>query len=130
MRRPLRFILMMSVDLSLLASVASGAGPTANREHPAVVSMTGASCVSCHGEILARRVMHGPAAAGDCAACHVVTTSAGVRRIGLKGNASGGNTAALCMACHTDIADRLQQAHRHAPGASGNRTACHDPHGS
>jgi len=137
MRRPLRLMLMMSAA-SLLATAASLASvvsssserATAKKDHPPVTAMTGAACTNCHADILARRVMHGPAASGDCAACHIVTSSAGTRRIGLKGNASSRDTAALCVACHTDTADRLKQAHRHAPVASGNCSACHDPHGS
>jgi predicted CXXCH cytochrome family protein len=124
--------------LATAASLASVVSPptersTSKKDHPPVTAMTGAACTSCHGDILARRVMHGPAASGDCAACHIVastTGSGGVRRIGLKGNASARDTAALCVACHTDTADRLKQPHRHAPVASGNCSACHDPHGS
>ena len=97
--------------------------------HPAVAG-DGAACITCHQEITGARVMHGPAAAGQCRACHVVDTSSGVRRVTLKDVGADGATARLCVTCHEEIATRLQQKHRHAPVASGKCTACHDPHGS
>jgi len=105
------------------------APPAASLGHPAVAG-DGAACITCHEEIAASRVMHGPAAAGQCRTCHVVDTSRGVRRVTLKGAGANGETAALCVTCHEDLADRLKQEHRHAPVASGKCTACHDPHGS
>jgi predicted CXXCH cytochrome family protein len=99
-------------------------------EHPAVAGDGGAACTTCHTEVIGARVVHGPAAAGQCGACHVVDTSGGVRRIALKGGGSSRDTTRLCIACHEDIADRLTLPHRHAPVASGTCTVCHDPHGS
>ena len=98
--------------------------------HPAVAGDGGAACTTCHTEVIGARVVHGPVAAGQCGACHVVDTSGGVRRIALKGGGSSRDTTRLCIACHEDIADRLTLPHRHAPVASGTCTVCHDPHGS
>ena len=113
MRRPLRLMLVMATA-SLLATAASltsvssaSERAAAKKDHPPVTAMTGAACTNCHADILARRVMHGPAASGDCGACHIVASSGGARRIGLKGNASARDTAALGVACHTDTAVRL-----------------------
>jgi predicted CXXCH cytochrome family protein len=99
-------------------------------EHPVVAGNDGAACTTCHAEVTNARVVHGPVAAGQCSACHVTHISDGVRRVGLKGDGSKRDTTMLCVTCHQDIADRLKQPRRHAPVASGNCTACHDPHGS
>lgn len=103
---------------------------SATAEHPAVTGTDGTACTSCHAEIINRPVVHGPAAAGTCSACHVETSVAERRRIGLKSGASSHRTAALCTTCHAEIAERLSEPHRHAPVAAGDCTACHDPHGS
>ena len=100
-------------------------------EHPPVTGMAKADCVGCHENVMSGTVLHGPVAAGDCAACHLVDNTPGRRRVALKsGAAAGGDTAALCVSCHQENAERLKQAHRHAPVAAGRCTACHDPHGS
>jgi predicted CXXCH cytochrome family protein len=121
-----RFALMTLVMMMPVFATPFGAAP----EHPAVKGTSGAACVSCHQDVMSRRVMHGPVAAGDCATCHVVGTAGGRRRITLKSGASGRDTAALCVTCHQEITDRLKQPHRHAPVAAGHCTACHDAHGS
>jgi len=100
-------------------------------EHPPVTGMANADCAGCHDTVTARKVLHGPVAAGDCAACHLVDNTPGRRRVGLKsGAAAGGDTTALCVSCHQENGEQLKQAHRHAPVAAGRCTACHDPHGS
>ena len=128
-----RFMLMTVVVFQTLPGAQrsrAGSRPDARPEHPPVEARNEAGCISCHAEVVSRRVMHGPAAAGQCATCHVVGSAAGRRRIVLKGGASSRDTAALCVTCHQEIRDRLEQKHRHAPVAAGNCTACHDPHGS
>ena len=121
-----RFTLMTLVMMMPLFATPFGAAP----EHPPVTGTRGAACVSCHQDVVSRRIVHGPVAAGDCATCHVVGNVGGRRRITLKGGVSGRNTAALCISCHKEIAERLEKQHRHAPVAAGHCTACHDPHGS
>jgi predicted CXXCH cytochrome family protein len=116
--------------LSVATGVRQIGKPAAVREHPAVAGDAGAACTTCHAEVTSARVMHGPVAAGQCSACHVVDASRGPRRIALKGGGSNRDTTALCVSCHDDIANRLKQPHRHAPVASGACTTCHDPHGS
>jgi predicted CXXCH cytochrome family protein len=132
-----RSVQVMVLALIITSSPPSGAqsSPPATRvsataEHPAVTGAEGAACTSCHADVLKHRVAHGPAAAGQCGACHVETKVANRRRMGLKSGASDRRTAALCTTCHTDIAERLTARHRHAPVAAGDCTACHDPHGS
>jgi predicted CXXCH cytochrome family protein len=129
-----RIMLMITALAAQPLSLAPGtrqiARAAAVREHPAVSGDGGAACTTCHTEVTSARVVHGPVAVGQCSACHVVDTGAGVRRIALKGGGSDRDTTALCVACHDDVAERLKLPHRHAPVASGSCTACHDPHGS
>ena len=98
-------------------------------EHPAVTGMDGPACTTCHVDVMSRPVMHGPVAAGQCGTCHVLRNENGRRRVALKDSAKQ-DTSRLCLTCHSDMAERLSQRHRHAPVAAGNCTACHDPHGS
>jgi predicted CXXCH cytochrome family protein len=114
----------------LVMSMAGFATIAAAAEHPPVAGLTKADCGSCHDAVSSHRVMHGPVASGDCAACHIVDDTPGRRRIAIKNAAGNGDTTALCVSCHQDNAERLKQAHRHAPVAAGKCTACHDPHGS
>jgi predicted CXXCH cytochrome family protein len=114
----------------LVMSMAGTAAMAAAAEHPPIAGLTKADCGGCHDAVSSHRVMHGPVAAGDCAACHIVDNAPGRRRIAVKNAAANGDTSALCVSCHQDNAERLKQAHRHAPVAAGRCTACHDPHGS
>jgi len=114
--------------LLVMTVVWSGA-IAAVREHPPVGALTGAECAGCHQPISSHRVLHGPVAAGDCAACHLVDNTRG-RHISLKQGTESGDTTALCVSCHQENGERLKLAHRHAPVAAGRCTACHDPHGS
>jgi len=114
----------------LVMSMAGFATIAAAAEHPPVAGLKKADCGSCHDAVSSHRVMHGPVASGDCAACHIVDNTPGRRRIAIKNAAPNGDTTALCVSCHEDNAERLKQAHRHAPVAAGKSTACHDPHGS
>ena len=119
----LRLMIMMTVLLT-------GQFEAAAAEHPPVKGMAQADCASCHETVTSRTVLHGPAAAGDCAACHVADNTPGKRRVALKNAGANGDTTALCVSCHQETGKRLEQAHRHAPVAAGRCTACHDPHGS
>jgi predicted CXXCH cytochrome family protein len=130
----LQLMLLITALATQPASVAprprDAARAATSAEHPPVTGNDGAACISCHVEVTAARVMHGPVAAGTCSTCHVVGMSDGRRRVTLTGGASSRNTAKLCVTCHAEIGDRLGQRHRHAPVAAGDCTACHDPHGS
>jgi predicted CXXCH cytochrome family protein len=119
----LPLMIMMTVLLT-------GQFEAAAAEHPPVKGMTQADCAGCHETVTSRTVLHGPAAAGDCAACHVADNTPGKRRVALKNAGANGDTTALCVSCHQETGKRLEQAHRHAPVAAGRCTACHDPHGS
>jgi predicted CXXCH cytochrome family protein len=124
---------------TFVLAVQSGASAHASRqrartpapaEHPPVTGSDGVACTACHADVIARPVMHGPVAAGNCSTCHVVGTVPGQRRVTLKGGVSSRDTARLCVTCHQETTDRLAEPHRHAPVAAGDCTACHDPHGS
>jgi predicted CXXCH cytochrome family protein len=132
-----RAVAMMLLSLAFLTYATAGAqdkrrsaGGTAAGSHPPVVSTGPAACTSCHAPVMAHRVMHGPAAIGECTACHSVVETNGRRVVTLVGGAQPGNTRQLCVSCHDDVGARLKAAHLHAPVASGDCTSCHDPHGS
>ena len=87
--------------------------------------------MSCHAEVTSRPVMHGPAASGACDRCHVTTASNGrPTTFTLANGARRGDTRRLCVACHEEVSSKTAGPHTHAPVASGDCTACHDPHGS
>lgn len=131
-------LMLLALALAVQSSAGSQQSPgprldartSSPAEHPPVRAADGAACTSCHDDVTARGVLHGPVAAGRCSTCHVVDSVGGRRRVMLKNRASSRDTAALCITCHEDIGERLKQPYRHAPVAAGNCTACHDPHGS
>jgi predicted CXXCH cytochrome family protein len=81
-------------------------------------------CASCHAEVLARRVMHGPVQQGACLACH--QASSAPARFAVRWPIQD-----TCFSCHVDVkAAMTTKAFRHGPAAAGRCTTCHDPHGS
>lgn len=75
---------------------------------------------NCHGSLLGRKVMHGPAAQKKCLDCHHYEEVAQHRFKRLAAPDQG------CIACH----EMKHKAMLHAPVREGRCTACHDPHGS
>jgi len=128
-RLMLLMLALAASPLSVAQTARHAAGAAAPAGHPAVTG-DGPACITCHRDVTAARVVHGPVAAGQCRTCHDVDNSTGVRRVTVKGAGPADSTAALCVSCHQDLGDRLKQDHRHAPVASGKCTVCHDPHGS
>lgn len=98
-------------------SISSATRPA--RVKPAVATE---NCTSggCHGELLNRKVMHGPVAARKCLDCHVVL-DASQHRFKPVDQATKG-----CVGCH----QLKHKAVVHAPLVNGRCTDCHDPHGS
>jgi predicted CXXCH cytochrome family protein len=79
------------------------------------------SCVtgSCHSGMGQAAFVHGPAAAGECVACHVPEAQHKFKRITDVGR--------LCAGCHEDL---ITKKVVHKPVGDGKCTACHDPHQS
>ncbi|NDY41409.1 cytochrome C [Dissulfurirhabdus thermomarina] len=88
-----------------------------------------AACVTgdCHAGLTRHRVLHPPAAEGECTACHEPTGAPhpGTGPPGFRTAGEGG--AALCARCHEK---RGTGKNVHDPVAAGDCTACHDPHGA
>jgi predicted CXXCH cytochrome family protein len=103
---------------------------TPRGDHSTVVAGDDKACIGCHPAVMQHEVLHGPVAAAACEACHTVTKAAGTVTIGLVGGVTKESAATLCLQCHNDVAERMQQGHVHAPVAAGTCTVCHDPHGS
>jgi len=81
-------------------------------------------CVGCHDEILEDMTfLHGPVAAGACTACHDPHASSYAKLLSAEGRA-------LCVRCHTSIAERTSnKKYIHSPVKEGC-VACHNPHGA
>ncbi|KAB0669072.1 cytochrome C [Oryzomonas sagensis] len=77
-------------------------------------------CVTCHKDLLTKRFQHGPAAVGDCLACHLPHTSANPALLNTK-------KEALCVKCHTE---RRKAVRMHDLFVEKGITCdnCHDPH--
>jgi len=80
-------------------------------------------CVSCHTDAIRGSHVHSPAAQGACLGCH-----------GAHGATNEGLLSmppeTLCLSCHSDMRDRLEQSvHAHGP-ATQDCLLCHDAHAS
>ena len=86
-----------------------------------------ANCVQCHNPHQSRSphllqtFTHPPFAMGSCDTCHqpakdgkVVLTQA--------------DSKALCVTCHSDVAEKIDKAKVPHPGAQGDCVTCHNPH--
>jgi predicted CXXCH cytochrome family protein len=79
-------------------------------------------CLSCHTDLMAGDFAHGPAAVGDCVACHLPHTSA---QPSLLVQAPG----QICGVCHKE--ERQAAAmHERFLKQGVICTVCHNPHGS
>lgn len=100
--------------------------PVAGKKHPdekgsvTLIEQGAKLCYNCHDDKGVKKFVHGPAASGDCTACHDPHKSP--NRMQLKSTG-----AALCLMCHED---KFKQKHTHPPVAAGDCTACHDTHQS
>ena len=80
-------------------------------------------CLTCHGELIKVKFVHGPIPVGGCAACHEFDTLPHKYEVLAKGTD-------LCFTCHTDIQKKFDHPSVHGPVAMGLCIACHSPHGS
>ena len=100
-----------------------------SEKHGIVNAQTKDSCVTdkCHSKMGKEKFVHGPAAVGDCMACH--TGDAGKHRSSPASNkfAPIKNVGQLCYKCH-DRVDTKKGVHM--PVKEGQCTKCHDAHQS
>ena len=86
-------------------------------------------CLPCHRqEVIPPKNawVHGPAAEGNCGACHASKASAtGVRFTPIMGGSDK-----LCFRCHVSERRWKSRAYLHGPVGAGNCVFCHDPHSS
>ena len=89
------------------------------------MNIMGATCQTeaCHENIGKQKYVHGPAAGGTCIACHNPHGSVNKHHASRSG-------AALCLICHEDKADELEQGHVHGVITMSGCTDCHDSHES
>lgn len=123
-------LLLAALLPELVAGERAFERPQAKGAHPLVTAGDERACVTCHREVTAHRVMHGPTAAGACLACHVPIESEGRQVMKLTHDGRPGDTRRLCVKCHEEIGSRMIDARLHAPVAAGDCVACHDPHGA
>jgi predicted CXXCH cytochrome family protein len=91
----------------------------------AVPAGAGSLCVTCHegvGKAASLPGAHGPAASGECGACHLPHGSDHT-------NLLVAPEAGLCTTCHDGVAGQLKLPNVHQPAAA-SCSLCHDPHGS
>ena len=85
-------------------------------------SENGCLTAQCHPGKTDLKYMHGPAAVGDCTACHMPHDSDNKALLVKKGND-------LCFTCHDAVRDETKKKVVHDALEEGC-TTCHNPHGS
>jgi predicted CXXCH cytochrome family protein len=80
-------------------------------------------CYRCHAYEVAGRDKHGPAAVGDCTACH---NPGGKEKYAVEKPIKK-----LCSTCHDDAVTTWEaMKYLHGPAATGDCSICHSPHSS
>jgi predicted CXXCH cytochrome family protein len=77
-------------------------------------------CFICHKDMLTRKFQHGPAAVGDCLACHLPHDSE-------NSSLLVQSKETLCAKCHTERR-RAARMHDEFVAKALNCVSCHDPH--
>lgn len=118
MRRSMVLRMMVGAALALLAAPV---GAWAQGE------MATAPCQTCHQEPeewAAKKLVHAPAAAGECLTCHTPHASR-------HGKLIRNEPRRLCLECHEDLSDKARGEGAHAAvAAERSCLSCHDPHAS
>ena len=89
------------------------------------MNVMGASCQTdmCHGDMGKDKYVHGPVGAGVCISCHNPHGSLEKRSVSRSG-------LSLCLVCHENKENELQQENVHGIISSSGCIDCHDPHES
>jgi predicted CXXCH cytochrome family protein len=86
-----------------------------------------ADCLTCHdphqssAKKLMARFTHVPFAGGQCDTCHAPAKNGKVALV-------AATPKEICLTCHSDKAEQIENAKVQHPGAAGDCTDCHDPH--
>jgi predicted CXXCH cytochrome family protein len=81
-------------------------------------------CASCHGKLIDRKHVHGPAGVFECTSCHDVASKPAKYAVPDR-------DGAFCLDCHQDKYDDFRKAKRmHGPVEVKQCLVCHDPHAS
>jgi len=81
------------------------------------------TCFMCHeNDKTVKAYVHGPLAVGQCSFCHDPHSTDFESNLKMPKHD-------LCLSCHTEIADLIQNKYKHDPVLE-DCTICHDPHNS
>ena len=86
-----------------------------------------ANCIQCHNPHqsneahLMQSFTHAPFAAGSCDTCHQPAKNG-------KVVLTQTDSKALCVACHSQQAEKIEKAKVQHPAAQGDCVSCHNPH--
>lgn len=118
--------LVLVLSLLIFASIFS---LYLSKNHSIVNAQTKDSCVTdkCHSKMGKEKFVHGPAAVGDCIACHTGDAVRHKESPARNKFAPIKNVGELCYKCH-DRVDTKKAVHK--PVKEGNCSKCHDPHQS
>lgn len=105
-----------------LAALSTSAEP---KPHPSLVNPATTKCANCHGDLVAKPVVHA-AVKDDCLTCHEFSKEGAQSKVALASP-----QAELCTMCHAELGDAAagKLAAPHFP-VTDACTGCHDPHGS
>ena len=82
------------------------------------------ACYECHDDLTEdKKAVHGPVAAGACNACHKPHAGEFENLLIAEGRE-------LCVSCHTEVSDALEDIEFPHEAMEGDCTDCHDPHAS
>ena len=114
-----------SVIFALLGLAATQGSRSDAERYRLKPGATGKVCLSCHVDFeqtLARKHVHTPVAAGNCADCHDPHASE-------HGQLLAAEPDAICTTCHADVLPAEPRS-AHDAVAAGRCVECHDPHAS
>ena len=97
---------------------------------PGYYALAQDSCITaeCHQKMGKAKYVHGPIAANECTVCHVVgKNDRPPKKHDLSFNKQGGP---LCLSCHEEFEQSLQDKTVHLPVEEGECIVCHDSHQS
>jgi predicted CXXCH cytochrome family protein len=100
--------------------------PHSSQHGKLLANEIGATCLSCHGEVVPAKAhsTHAPAANGECVKCHAAHASDNPFVLTKP-------ITQLCAGCHEGIVKGAAAAKvKHRPVEQGGCATCHDPHGS